>query len=514
MKAILTCVLALLCAGVFSSCREGKKSISSSASEQCCAENHEILPITGSWINLAYKDVRNKYTNPIGFDNNDPALWEAKVHEMAEMGIEYLVIMEVANDGKAFYPSRLMPLQYDPARKSPVQAILDAAEDCGVKVFLSTGWAQNQDDNLRIPAIKERQLQIMDEVGTLYKNAPAFYGWYLPVEDCINPIFPKHAVDAVNALVERAHQLTPEKKTLISPYGLGLSDFTDPDYENTLAELKVDIIAYQDEIGCVREPTPLPELRQNWKHLREVHDHIGIEMWANCETFTWEKGTNDRNSALIPAAYQRLLAQQVAASVAGVDRIISFMFHGIVENPDSPFRLGQPLGSNLLYNDYMAWRSGNAYWKFSEAAHAGRLHNAVTSEAFADAACRPLADGFLAEEDPADSRWVKFGPGYHEVIIDLSQVNGANQVMLRLLNYRLQGIGIPDKVYIYASDDAATWKLVAIEDAPAGRNDRHDAWCDAILSDSLDQDAAYLKVAFNAGTPVYLDEIFVNPQIL
>lgn len=35
---------------------------------------HIAKPITGSWINLPYKDVRNKYTNPLGFDNTDPAL--------------------------------------------------------------------------------------------------------------------------------------------------------------------------------------------------------------------------------------------------------------------------------------------------------------------------------------------------------------------------------------------------------------------------------------------------------
>ena len=504
MKKILTGALALLMACFFSSCQGEKKSAS-------MKEGTEILPITGSWINLAYKDVRNKYTNPLEADNNDPALWEAKVREMSGMGIEYLVVMEVANDGKAYYPSQLMPLQYDPARKSPVEAILDAAAECGVKVFLSTGWAQNQDDNLRIPAIKERQLQIMDEIGTFYKEKPAFYGWYLPVEDCINPIFPKHAVDAVNALVERAHQLTPGKKTLISPYGLGLSDFTNPDYEKTLSELKVDIIAYQDEIGCVREATPLPELRENWKQLRKVHDHIGIEMWANCETFTWENGTNDRTSALIPAAYQRLLAQQVAASEGGVDRIISFMFYGIIENPESPFQLGQPEGSAQIYQDYMAWKSGDEYWKLSEAAHAGRLTNGIAPSSLAEVSLQPLADGMLAEEDPADSAWVKFEPGAHEIIIDLAEAGAVNKVMVRLLNYHLQGIELPEKIELYISEDAQEWNLAAVEAAPAGRNNRHDPWCDAVLFKDLDLKAPYLKVAFTSASPVYIDEIFVNP---
>ena len=55
--------------------------------------NSVVKPITGTWINLAYKDVRNKYTNPKNFDNTDPKLWEAKVCELSAMGIEYLVFM-------------------------------------------------------------------------------------------------------------------------------------------------------------------------------------------------------------------------------------------------------------------------------------------------------------------------------------------------------------------------------------------------------------------------------------
>lgn len=73
--------------------------------------------------------------------------------------------MEVANDGKAYYPSKIMPWHYKKGVKSPVDAFLDEAAKHNVKVFMSTGWAQNQDDNLQDPAIKKRQLQIRSSVG-------------------------------------------------------------------------------------------------------------------------------------------------------------------------------------------------------------------------------------------------------------------------------------------------------------------------------------------------------------
>ena len=40
-----------------------------------------VKPITGTWINLAYKDVRNKYTNPQGFDKTAPDWsWISGIH--------------------------------------------------------------------------------------------------------------------------------------------------------------------------------------------------------------------------------------------------------------------------------------------------------------------------------------------------------------------------------------------------------------------------------------------------
>lgn len=61
--------------------------------ESAAHNGSPVKPITGTWINLAYQDVRNQYTNPPYIDNTDPYLWEAKVEELAQMGMEYLVFM-------------------------------------------------------------------------------------------------------------------------------------------------------------------------------------------------------------------------------------------------------------------------------------------------------------------------------------------------------------------------------------------------------------------------------------
>ena len=473
-------------------------------------ENHFVKPITGTWINLAYQDVRNKYTNPQHFDYTAPALWRQKIKELSEMGIEYLVFMAVANEGNAYYPSKLMPHAYAPEKESPVDVIMDMADELGMKVFMSTGWAKNQDDNLQDPAIKQRQLQMMEELAALYRNHKAFYGWYLPVEDCLCPIFAEHAVQSVNTLVEKARVLTPGKKTLISPYGIVNSAFDDPAYERQLAKLKVDIIAYQDEIGCVREQFPLLRLKRSWEKLRAIHDRLGIALWANCETFTWENETNDRASALIPSAYSRLLSQQVAASVAGVETITSFMMYGLFDKPDSPFQLGQPIWSNKAYTDYMAWKNGDKYWNYLAASFAGTLISGEIAKTD-NVLWQKMLDGKLAEESSADTCWVEFAPGYHELFFDFGKIVHLKQFMFRVLNYKSQDICLPENICLLVADDGIRYHLVAMKNVPCWPNAKHDIWIDGILFDEIMENGRYIKIAFEASHRVCIDELYVNP---
>lgn len=88
-----------------------------------------------------------------------------------------------------------------------------------------------------------------------------------------------------------------------------------------------------------------------------------------------------------------------------------------------------------------------------------------------------------------------------------------HDVLLRMLNYRPGGIRLPSKVYLYASLDGDSYRLLSIKDTPSFQNAKHDAWIDGVLFEGIDVNTRYLKVAFEADTPVYMDELFVNPVI-
>jgi hypothetical protein len=479
-------------------------------------------PVSGTFINFVYQDERNKYMNPAGVDETSPELWRLKIKELSEMGIEYVILMFVANEGKSFYPSGFMPPAYPAGRESPVDAIMNSADEQGVKVFMSTGWAQDQDDNPRLPGTRSVQIKIMNETAKLYSKHKSFYGWYLPCEDVVGPYLSQQAVDAVNSLTTEAKKLTPKAKVLISPYGLRLSKFNDGSFGEQIAKLKVDIVAYQDEIGCVVETLPMQHMKENFVHLREIHDKTKIELWSNNESFTWEKGLNVRPSALIPAPFPRFLSQLVGVSKAGVDEVISFAVCGILDKPDSKIPIGQPYFAGKAYKDYMDWKEGKDRWPLLAASFAGNIkHDAMNKSVIFAYPPSPaysggnLTDGKLGKEDYTDKNWLGFEKKDMISTVDIGTNHEIKSIAVRFLTYKLKNIYLPTTVEFSVSDDGKKFKTIKTVIMDQYLNDRYDCWIDIALADHLNENARFVRVyAINGiGQWIFADEILVNPDL-
>ena len=482
---------------------------------------YETKKVHGTFINFAYQDERNKYMNPEDVDEMSPELWRLKIKELSDMGIEYVIIMYVANKDKSFYPSDFMPHAYPAGKESPVEAVMNAADENNMKVFMSTGWAHDQDDDPRLPEIRAIQIKIMHETASLFSKHKSFYGWYLPCEDVVGPYLSQNAVDAANSLTAEAKALTPNAKVLISPYGLKSANFNNSQFADQIAKLKVDIIAYQDEIGCVVEPTPLSHMKDNFKHLREVHDKTKIELWANDESFTWEKGLNVRPSALIPAPFPRFLSQLVGVTKAKVDEVISFAITGIYDKPDSKTPIGQPIYATKAYKEYMEWKDGEGRWPLLEASFYKNLkHDGISKPVtFINAASSMypdgnLTDGNLGAEDNTDKNWLGFDRKDMIATIDLGANQKIENLAARFLSYKPKNIFLPTSVEFSISDDGKkfrTLKTVTMDQVP---NDRYDCWIDISTADHLNETARFVRVyAINGiGQFILSDEIFVNPQ--
>lgn len=310
-----------------------------------------IGKIDGTFFEFCHHNTaEGKYWNPslAAFEGCD---WRAKIREISQTGMEYIVVMATALYDRCFFPSAVFPLADMPC-KDPIEEILDEADKCNIKVFLGNGfygdWTKAH-RNITDKEVIHRSFTAMNELAALYGSHKSFYGWYYPDESCIILNFSKDFVKYVNLCSEECRRLTPDKKTLIAPYGTNLA-LTNKCYVKTLSELDVDFIAYQDEVG-VRK-TPVKRTRRIYERLRKAHDKAGrSQLWADIELFDFE-GTVYK-SALIPADFNRI-KQQIENAAPYCDKILCYQYLGIMNPADSSAFAGHP-DSAKLHEEYMKY---------------------------------------------------------------------------------------------------------------------------------------------------------------
>lgn len=311
-------------------------------------------PIQGSWISVWWDDRRHFYWNDTCL-RYTAAQWDQAVKDIAELGFEYLVLLAVAKGGKAFYDTTLLP-KLPLACPDPIGAMHSAADKYGVKFFISSDWYGDWDDaKLLDRTLMAKRFQIMNELVTRYGKHKSFYGWYWPNEACISPYYHESFIRHVNECSAEARRLTPRAKLLTAPYGTRTAKHDDQ-FVRQLEKLDVDIIAYQDEVGCER--MPVAESARAFEQLRRAHDRVPQRaLWADVEVFAWEGTPNKQTSPLIPANFDRVLAQ-LEAVTPFVDKTLIYQFQGLMNRPDSPAFAGHPQ-SSTLYTDYRAWLAKN-----------------------------------------------------------------------------------------------------------------------------------------------------------
>ena len=270
----------------------------------------------------------------LGLQNKEQ--WEAKVDEIASVGMKYIVLMDTAIEYKeyaeSYFDTDIFPFA-DMACKDPIGALLNAAERNGIKVFISCGFYGDWEhpmENMTSPMVTERAFKAMEQLWEKYGHYKSFYGWYFPDETCINGYFHPAFIEYVNRYSAHAHKIASHTKTLIAPYGTNRL-IADDKYVEQLKSLDVDIIAYQDEVG-VRKSKP-EDTAEYYKNLRKAHDLAGkAKLWADMEVFDFEGEVYA--SALIPASWERI-ERQLASIKPFVDEILIYQYQGMFNKPDT-----------------------------------------------------------------------------------------------------------------------------------------------------------------------------------
>jgi hypothetical protein len=315
-----------------------------------CSASTAAQRIRGSWISVWWDDRRHFYWNETCL-RFTAAQWQAAVKDVADLGMEYLVLLAIAKGGKAFYDTPLLP-KLQLACPDPIEAMLTAADKHRVKFFISSDWYGEWDERaLTDPDRVRKRFQMMEEIAQRYGHHPSFHGWYWPNEACLSPYFSNAFVAYVNRSSHEARRLMPKAKTLTAPYGTRQA-LDDDVFVRQLEGLDVDIIAYQDEVGCLRMGPQ--ESARAFATLRRAHDRVPQRaLWADVEVFAWEGPANRQSSPLIPAPWERVQAQLEAVS-SSVDNILIYQYQGMMNRPGSVAFAGHP-DSTVLYLDYARW---------------------------------------------------------------------------------------------------------------------------------------------------------------
>lgn len=304
--------------------------------------------IDGTFFEFQHHNTaEGKYWNP-ALSKFQGENWREKVREISLLGMEYIVVMATALYETCFFNSSVYK-KADMPCSDPIEEILSEADKCGVKVFLGNGFYgdwRKASHNIKSKDVIKRSFKAMEELAALYGHHKSFYGWYFPDETCIILNYSKDFVKYVNLCSARCHELTPEKKTLIAPYGTNLV-WANRNYVSTLERLDVDFIAYQDEVGVHK--TKVDRTERLFEKLKKAHDKAGrAKLWADIELFDFEGIVY--NSALIPAPFERI-QKQIENVAPYADKILCYQYLGIMNPPDISSFAGHE-SSVRLYEEY------------------------------------------------------------------------------------------------------------------------------------------------------------------
>ncbi len=313
----------------------------------------EVKRITGSWFEFQHHaTVEGVDWNP-SCARFTAAQWDAKIKEIADAGLEYLVLMATAVYYRAFYKTDIYP-KWELGCADPLEAVLSAADKYKIKFFIGGGFYGDweSDQIITDPVGEKKRLRSLEEIARIYGHHSSFYGWYWPDEAFINPRYTPEFIRYVDINSRLARQLKPNAKIMIAPYGTRFA-IPDDEYVRQLDTMDIDIVAYQDEVG-VRK-SKVTEIPAFFEGLRKAHDRSQkAKIWADVEIFEFEKEVY--KSALMPAAFDRVVRQLEAVS-PWVDQILIYQYQGMMNKPDSPAFAGCQT-STRLYSDYINWLAG------------------------------------------------------------------------------------------------------------------------------------------------------------
>ena len=239
--------------------------------------------ITGTFLDGMASDIPSQ--------NWGAAQWTAQFDVFADMGMDTLVIIRCVTEEHAIYPTAVSdaPLVYE---EDLAELFFRLADEREMRVYLGTydtfdHWFRN-DWTAEVAAC----LPFMDEAWERYRRHPSFAGWYMSHEGDERYNMPK----IWKPLCERARQLDPSKRILISPryaaekyhgacVGSGAHPLNPEQHARYLEYMLDEVAGLVDEAAFMDGHCHFRDLKAFVEVTADVCRRHDVEFWANVETF-------------------------------------------------------------------------------------------------------------------------------------------------------------------------------------------------------------------------------------
>ena len=216
--------------------------------------------------------------------------WARYIRDMHDIGQTCIIInaavqlLNIANkEYGAHYPSKLIK-KSDIHAHDPIKAVLSAADELGMQVFIGIG---NNYGGRAALEDWESDAQILEEVYRMYGGHRSFYGWYIARECNLIDPFPSY-LEGAPLVCEKAKALSPALPLLISPYLVNEGE----NYEASLQRMwniGFDIFMPQDMMG--QRPNSsirmMSRTRRFHEAARKACDATKKHLWGNNEAFNF-----------------------------------------------------------------------------------------------------------------------------------------------------------------------------------------------------------------------------------
>ena len=304
----------------------------------------------------------------------DEAGWRRMVRDMSGIGIDTLIIQQSVcsregwGAGRAYYSSRTRK-RFDWLRGDPYGALVDEATGLGMTIYYGIGDMYSPEPYRNTDEVLQDARRTAGELLDLYGGLRSFGGWYWTWEYSPSS---QPGRDSMRAIIPRLRAFH-DCPILIAPNAdRGMSP-------TLLADIDVDIVAYQDTVGMgcpdvfgrfalADRHLSLHRLPELYKGLKAAHDawqpadaanpgywnyytrpRGRTALWNDLEV--WEC---DAKGALYPTELARI-DSQLTLTAPYVEKQVIFQYPGLMCHPDHPVKVGGERAVTL-YEAYAAYR--------------------------------------------------------------------------------------------------------------------------------------------------------------